>query len=332
MKFVKSLVTEEIYTLEELHRNRSDYRSRVRAHAILLSSRGYSIKEISKFYQVDRDTVSIWIENWGTYGIVGLFDEKKSGRPPILNENEQKQAIEFIKDDPKSLKQAVAQIEENVDKSVSTKTLKRILKKAKYIWKRVRTSLKGKRDPEKFKLAKNEIATLIGQQFNYEINLYYYDESGFSLTPKIPYAWQEINKNIELPSARSHNLNVLGLFQANGNFESMVVEGTVNTAVIVSYFNKFVETITLPTWIIMDNAPTHKSAEFMANIERWKNQGLHLYFLPPYSPELNLIEILWRFIKYQWLPFSAYLNFGKLKDALNDILANVGTKYQITFV
>ena len=172
MKFVKSLVTEEIYTLEELQRNRSDYRSRVRAHAILLSSRGYSIKEIAKIYQIDRDTVSIWIKNWETHGIVGLFDEKKSGRPPILNENEQKQTIEFVKDDPKSLKKAVSQIEENFDKSVSTKTVKRILKKAKYIWKRVRTSLKGKRDPEKFKLAKNEIATLIGQQFNNEINFY----------------------------------------------------------------------------------------------------------------------------------------------------------------
>ncbi|MDR1180459.1 MAG: transposase, partial [Bacteroidales bacterium] len=36
------------------------------------------------------------------------------------------------------------------------------------------------------------------------------------------------------------------------------------------------------------------------------------FFLPPYSPELNKIEILWRFIKYKWLPFEPFLNFQNL--------------------
>lgn len=37
-----------------------------------------------------------------------------------------------------------------------------------------------------------------------------------------------------------------------------------------------------------------------------ETRGLFIYYLPPYSPELNLIEILWSFIKYAWLPFNAY--------------------------
>ena len=63
----------------------------------------------------------------------------------------------------------------------------------------------------------------------------------------------------------------------------------------------------------------------------WKKKGLDLYFLPGYAPELNLIEILWRFIKYYWLPFSAYLNFCALVEAVEDILVNVGSKYKIAF-
>jgi len=39
-----------------------------------------------------------------------------------------------------------------------------------------------------------------------------------------------------------------------------------------------------------------------------------LHWLPPYSPELNLIEILWRKIKYQWLPLRAYLSFNHLQS------------------
>jgi transposase len=43
-------------------------------------------------------------------------------------------------------------------------------------------------------------------------------------------------------------------------------------------------------------------------------QGLYLLFLPPYCPELNLIEILWRKIKYEWLPVSAYESFKDLSE------------------
>jgi hypothetical protein len=46
---------------------------------------------------------------------------------------------------------------------------------------------------------------------------------------------------------------------------------------------------------------------------------------------LNRIEILWRKIKYDWLPFSAYTSFAALKEALLDIFSKVGSKYQITF-
>ena len=52
---------------------------------------------------------------------------------------------------------------------------------------------------------------------------------------------------------------------------------------------------------------------------------------PPYAPELNRIEILWRFIKYRWLPFTAYGSYEKLKEAAEEILANFGGKYHITF-
>jgi len=42
---------------------------------------------------------------------------------------------------------------------------------------------------------------------------------------------------------------------------------------------------------------------------KWVQKGLIIKYLPPYAPELNLIEILWRFMQYSWLPFSAYASF-----------------------
>jgi transposase len=86
-----------------------------------------------------------------------------------------------------------------------------------------------------------------------------------------------------------------------------------------------------PTYLVIDNAPIHTSDEFEENIETWQKLGLTIVRLAPYSPELNLIENLWRKIKYEWMPFSAYDSFKALDDNLYDILANVGKKYTITF-
>jgi transposase len=63
----------------------------------------------------------------------------------------------------------------------------------------------------------------------------------------------------------------------------------------------------------------------------WFRQGVGLHWLPPYSPELNLIEILWRKIKYEWLPPRAYLSFEHLKTELQTILRSVRFKIPDNF-
>jgi transposase len=83
--------------------------------------------------------------------------------------------------------------------------------------------------------------------------------------------------------------------------------------------------------VVIDNASIHTSDEFAERLPYWKKHGLIIKYLSPYSPELNLIEILWRRIKYTWLPFSAYACLNALSEALETILSHVGSEYQITF-
>ena len=63
----------------------------------------------------------------------------------------------------------------------------------------------------------------------------------------------------------------------------------------------------------------------------WSEQGLTTVPIARYSPELNLIEILWRKIKYEWMPFLAYESFHALQESLFEILANIGKTYSIEF-
>ena len=82
----------------------------------------------------------------------------------------------------------------------------------------------------------------------------------------------------------------------------------------------------------MDNASMHTSnAVKNKQEEEWKKKGLTIFYLPTYSPELNIIEILWRFIKYEWLNIDAYESWKSLVKAVEDVLQGVGDKYKINF-
>jgi len=165
-----------------------------------------------------------------------------------------------------------------------------------------------------------------------EQDLFYFDEAGFSLTPSVPYGWQPIGQRIEIPSSRSSQLNVLGFLDYQGErFAPYVFEGNIDADIVITCMSSFCKTLTRPTTVVIDNAPIHTSAAFQAKIPEWEKQNLFLWFLPAYSPELNLIETLWKKIKYYWLPIDAYKSFEKLDEHLCLVLANIGNEYQICF-
>lgn len=64
---------------------------------------------------------------------------------------------------------------------------------------------------------------------------------------------------------------------------------------------------------------------------KWEGQEMYLFFLPTYSPHLNPIEILWRFIKYRWLQKIHYGSWGRLKKAVFAITRSFGQEYSICF-
>lgn len=110
-----------------------------------------------------------------------------------------------------------------------------------------------------------------------------------------------------------------------------MVEGKIDTAVIIECFEQFSQQLDKRTYVLLDNAPVHRSQEFIVHMAEWVKRGLIVKYLPSYAPELNLIEILWRFMKYYWLPFSAYMSFQCLLQAIEEILARFGTDYTIAF-
>jgi transposase len=333
MLTVNPLSPQEIQTLEEMHKNHASHAPRIRAHAILLSDTGFKLTELARIYNICRQTAATWLHAWKDGGICALFDKPRSGRPHILCNEAEVDAITRVNQSPRSLKKVLAELTASLDLTISPSlsTLKRVCKRAGLNWKRIRKSLRSKRDPDLFEQSRQQLVTLIEQSKQKEIDLFYFDESGFTLEPCVPYAWQPRGETIEVPCAKSKRLNVLGFVNRECSFTSVVFEGSVTSAVVVASIDHFISTLQRQTTLVMDNASIHKSLEFQENIEHWQQLGLTIVNIAPYSPELNIIEIVWRKIKYEWIPFSAYESFQNLKESLFDILANIGKSYTINF-
>ena len=331
MRFVPKLTESDREQLTALLKYHDSHSVRRRSHSILLSGDGFTIEEIARIYQIDRDTVGATLDRWESEGIAGLLDAPRSGRPSKLSAEEAAEAVRVLKEDPRSIKKAVAATREKTGKAISEWTLKRLAKSADLRWKRMRKSLKGKRDQAEFERVQAEIIQLHQQEAAGEIDVYYFDESGFSLTPEIPYAWQAVGQTIEIPSSRSSRLNVLGFCNKQQDFQATTVSGYVDSEIVIACFDQFCRTINKKTVVLVDNASIHTSNKFKSKLSEWQEKGLSVKYLPTYSPELNLIEIVWRFIKYSWLPLSAYLSFKNLKNELQQVLDGIGSEYQITF-
>jgi len=331
MLFVNPLSSTEIATLEEAYRHHPLNATRTRAHCIILSDKEYAIKEISDICGICRQSVSTAIHNWESYGFAGLIDAPRSGRPRKITPEQQEYLINQVQESPRSLKRVLSEFSETHGITLSINTLKRMCKEAHMSWKRVRKSLRSKRNNEEFERSKALINQLIESYKAGEINLYYFDESGFSLTPTVPYAWQKIGEYIEIPSSRSPALNVLAFIDRDSVCESFIFTGTVNTDVVIGVFDDFCKNIDKATVVLVDNAPTHTSDKFDKKTIEWCEKGLIVVPISRYSPELNIAEILWRKIKYEWMPFSAYVSFDSLKKELSNILANIGKQYIINF-
>ena len=166
------------------------------------------------------------------------------------------------------------------------------------------------------------------------VDMYFADESGFSLTPSISYAWQPIGVQWGIKSAKKKVLNALGFLNPINNalrVYSLPEKTYMNSALFIKYMDDFSTTLKRETVVVLDRAPWHTSEATLSRIEEWEEKGLFLIFLPAYAPHYNLIETLWRKIKHEWLAIKDYNSKTSLKKKLKTIFTEYGNEYEINF-
>ncbi len=123
------------------------------------------------------------------------------------------------------------------------------------------------------------------------------DESGFSLALSVLYGWGKKGEPLieAVPARRGTNLSVLGAFDILG----MVATTSKLGAMTRADFERFLQKDLLPrllpgSVLVLDNASIHKGGQIECLVSK---AGCRVLYLPPYSPDLNPIELAWAFVK-----------------------------------
>jgi transposase len=123
---------------------------------------------------------------------------------------------------------------------------------------------------------------------------------------------------------------VIGALLSSGRLMMTKLWGSVNGLWFFGFLMALIERIKKPMVVILDNASIHTAKKLKPYWELLEEKGMRFYFLPAYSPELNRIEVLWKKMKYEWLPFKSF-TAAELEYSIDKIGSGFGSEYKLTF-
>jgi transposase len=129
VRFIPNLSPETRILLHRIYKESQHHRVRQRAHCILLSYQGINTTALMAIFSVDRITIYNWFDAWESHHFAGLYDKKRCGRPPKLTDEEQHKVQHYLEQHPRDIRKVVHLLEQDTSKRVSTKTIKRLVKK-----------------------------------------------------------------------------------------------------------------------------------------------------------------------------------------------------------
>ncbi|RKY10027.1 MAG: IS630 family transposase [Planctomycetota bacterium] len=304
----------KIAELEKLHRSLRDKRQADRVKAVLALSKGWSPAQVAEILLFDEKTSRHYFERYQQGGGQALLDDGYCGAEPKLNSHQLRKLERHLEShllaDAKSV---IAYIKKQYNVNYSLSGVTDLLHRLGFSYKKP-THVPGKQDPAKQRVFLEEYEQIKATKG--ENDPIYFADATHPQHNSVPsYGWIKKGTEKELKAnCGRQRLNINGAI----NIETLEpVTGfydTINAQAAIHLFSKIqakhpdADAI----YIIIDNARYYRSCLLKESIEGTK---LKLIFLPPYSPNLNLIERYWKFFKKKVLNNRYYETFDEFKQA-----------------
>lgn len=167
---------------------------------------------------------------------------------------------------------------------------------------------------------------LVEQAKSGKILLFFVDAAHFVMSPFLGYLYSLTVRFIKAASGRQR-FSVLGALNAiTKEVVTITDHGYINAVSVCELLQKLHDLIhQLPIVVVMDNARYQRCALVE---EKARKLGIQIVFLPAYSPNLNLIERLWKFVKKKALYNQYYAKYQQFHEAISNCLEQTGTSYK----
>ena len=316
-------------------------RTRDRLEMIRLADAGWPVPQIARHLGYHEQTVRKYLKIFRIAGFDGLSDRPRPGRPARVSAAHLA-ALETLLDTTErtwTVPQLAGWLAEQHHVRVHPDHLRRLLHRRRFRWKRTQRSLRHKQDAAACEAAAGELATYRAQARRGQIDLYFLDQAGFAPTLPTGYTWARVGtrKRVRYEAPEGRRVNVVGAWAPEApTGPHLVIEtrrreqGRYDAAAHLRFVQEGVAGLPAapppgyrrerPCVIALDNYSVHHAQTVHAAAPTLAEQGVHFYFLPSYSPELNAIEPLWRQVKYQDLPERSHPTAVALQTAVEDAL------------
>ncbi|MGE0084227.1 MAG: IS630 family transposase [Desulfococcaceae bacterium] len=294
--------------------------------AVFLKSHNLPHQDICCFADISGNTLRSYLKDYQEGGINKL--KEINFYKPQSEMTEYKSSIEayFKEHPPASIKEAMAKIEELTGIHRSENRVREFLESIGLKRRKV-GMIPAKADPDKQEVfLKNELEPRISEAKEGKRAVFSVDASHFVLAPFLGFLWSFARIFIQAPAGRQR-FNVLAALNIiTHELITVCNDEYINALSFCDLLSKIAEiNLQIPVTIVLDNA-RYQKCRIVNELAVSLNIGL--LYLPAYSPNLNLIGRLWKFIKKKCLWSKYYPNFQEFKTAISSCLNQTHTTYK----
>lgn len=297
-----------------------------RMEALWLKSQGVAHHEISRLTGISSTTLTSYLRAYQKGGLEALKTVRFYRPQSELTKHQGTLEDYFRQHPPASAKQAMAIIETLTGVRRTPNRVRVFLKHMGLKCRKV-GMIPAKADlavQEAFKT--NELEPRLAEAQAGQRAVFFGDAAHFVLAPFLGMLWCFTRLFLRAPAGRKR-FNVLGALNAITHELVLVTNETYITATTVCELLRQLAALhlTVPMTLVLDNARYQKCQRVEALAASLQ---IELLYLPAYSPNLNLIERLWKFVKKTCLYSKYYANFHDFKQAISACLAQTHTTYK----